>query len=40
MNKGQVGNWKNQLTQEMIQRFETWEKEGLSESDLKFKYEL
>ena len=40
LNKGKVGQWKEQFNEELIQKFERFEKEGLKGTDLKFVYEL
>jgi hypothetical protein len=40
MRQGQAGNWKKHLTPQMVARFERWEDRWLSDSDLKFVYEV
>ena len=40
MRKGQVGDWKNRFTPQLVKKFEAWEKKGLENSDLKFAFEL
>lgn len=40
MNKGIVGNWKEKLSEEMIQKLKDYEEKWLKDSDLKFVYEI
>ncbi len=38
MNQGKSGNWMKHLTPDQVKRFEAWEAEKLSGSDLKLNY--
>merc|ERR1719175_191623 len=38
MRKGQVGDWKNRLTEDQVKRMEEWERKNLSGSNFKFTY--
>ena len=40
INKGKSGTWKEYLTDEMVERFEQWERKWLKDTDLKFVYEV
>ena len=40
MRKGQVGDWVNHFTPDLEKRFDEWERNWLSDSDLKFQYHL
>ena len=40
MRKGQVGDWVNHFTPDLEKRFDEWERNWLSNSDLKFQYHL
>ncbi len=38
MRKGKSGQWRSELSDEKIGRFEAWERRWLEGSDLKFEY--
>ncbi|XP_066927038.1 sulfotransferase 1B1-like [Clytia hemisphaerica] len=40
LNKGKVGQWKDHFSEELIQKFELFEREGLKGTDLEFVFEL
>ena len=40
MRKGKVGDWANYFTPELEKKFTEWEKRGLKNSNLKFKYKI
>ena len=39
MRKGQVGDWKNRFTPQLVQKFEAWEAKGLENCTMKFTFE-
>ena len=40
MRKGQVGDWENHMTTELVKKFDEWEAMWLKDSDLKFQYKM
>lgn len=37
--KGQIGDWKNQISEEMSKKFDGWVEKNFGKSDLTFQYE-